>query len=98
MRSTYWLLLGATLLVAACSTNRLEDEWAVTLEGMEGQPLDVMDVLPALDTVGINQQFSPYVLLSRHVLGDADRHRARRGRHVARPCSRRPSGAVSVGG
>jgi len=63
--STYRLLLGATLLLAACSTNRLEDEWAVTLEGMEGQPLAVVDVLPTPDTIGINQQFSPYVLLSR---------------------------------
>jgi hypothetical protein len=65
VRSAHTLMLGWTLLLAACSTNRLEDEWAVTLEGMEGQPLAVVDMLPSSGTVGISQEFSPYVLLSR---------------------------------
>lgn len=53
------------VLLAGCSTNRLESEWAVTLDGMADLPLLVVDALPSLDTVGISQEFSPYVLLSR---------------------------------
>ncbi len=61
--ATRWSVLLA--LLVGCSTSRLEDEWAVTLDAMQGLPLAVVDSLPTAGSVGISQEFSPYLLLSR---------------------------------
>ena len=52
-------------LATGCSADRLEAEWAVSLDQMEGRPLVVIDSLPPRDAVGIGREMAPYLLFSR---------------------------------
>lgn len=65
--STSSIVLAALVgtLLTGCVADRLEDEWAVTLEQMEGRPLVVADSLPPRDAVGIGREMAPYLLFSR---------------------------------
>jgi hypothetical protein len=62
------LLLLAHLLLPACGAEvaaALEEEWAVTVAQQDGQPLRVVDSLPADGILGVAHRSAPYFLFNR---------------------------------
>ncbi|MEE2828120.1 MAG: hypothetical protein VX498_02945 [Myxococcota bacterium] len=58
-------MLGSCLLSAACGTAQLEDEWAVSVEQLQGLPLEVTDSFPCEGSRSVGHHIQPYFLLNR---------------------------------
>ncbi len=75
------MLTGAAVPLSGCTRADLADEWALTVEQLQGAPLELVDFFPADGTTGVAYRVQPYLLLNRP-LHDDEARRLELGRVV----------------